>query len=494
MKSQNNFRFRLQAIMLLVLVPVAIAGIYNIYKIFVQEDVTEDMLNRHCKIRMCSNDLERFAFLTVDQLAIAVENPDNKDINLIKTSIESAQQTFDKIVELNKSTEDKTFSNNINELSNIVKIFNSAANQAVNSVMSNNADSGMVNNVAANAIAIRSTTIKLKNKIDDYMAQSMLYSASSWHHTIWEIAYGLAGSAVVVFFIAFLLTKRINDPIINSIQRAESLMQGDFSDNNRKRFSEFTKLQDAMDVLTQRLREIATNLTQSTNNIHNISNELKINGIKMNEIANEQAESAEEVGAAMQEMDSNIQQNSENAGHTGKITNEMKTAIENSSQDAQKSSIAMSNIAEKISIINDIAFQTNILALNAAVEAARAGDHGSGFAIVSNDVRKLAEKSSLAAKEIGAVSAKGLEAAAKTHNLFIKVLPDIEESTSLISGIADASRQQSQTSQEINSSVQSFSYTTQQLSGIAQEISSGSDLLLQQAEKLADIVKNIKTA
>ncbi|MBQ5550080.1 MAG: methyl-accepting chemotaxis protein, partial [Bacteroidales bacterium] len=162
---------------------------------------------------------------------------------------------------------------------------------------------------------------------------------------------------------------------------------------------------------------------------------------QMSNSANEQASSAEEVSSSIEEMASSIQQNSDNARETERIVTETASTIQNYSETSQKAVQAMNEIAQKISIIDEIAFQTNILALNAAVEAARAGEHGKGFAVVAAEVRKLAERCAIAAKEIDTVSSDGQDIAQQSSVAFSKVLPDIERTTTLVREIASASRE-----------------------------------------------------
>jgi methyl-accepting chemotaxis protein len=153
----------------------------------------------------------------------------------------------------------------------------------------------------------------------------------------------------------------------------------------------------------------------------------------------------------------------------------------------------MNLIAEKISIIDEIAFQTNILALNAAVEAARAGENGKGFAVVAAEVRKLAERSALAAKEIDVVCNDGQSLAQDTGAAVSAVLPEIERTAFLVQEIATSCSEQTTGSNQINIAVQRFNETTQQFASLAQEMSENSNLLYQLAGDLSDLITFFKT-
>jgi methyl-accepting chemotaxis protein len=213
----------------------------------------------------------------------------------------------------------------------------------------------------------------------------------------------------------------------------------------------------------------------------------------MSEAADDQASSAEEVSSSMEEITASIGQNDGNAKETERIAFKTSQTIQNCSRTADNSVKAMNLIAEKISIIDEIAFQTNLLALNAAVEAARAGEHGKGFAVVAAEVRKLAERSALAAKEIDVVSKDGQAIAKDTGEAFASVLPDIERTAVLLKEIAASCSEQALGSNQINTAVQRFNLTTQQFAQLSKKMSDNSDTLSELSENLTELMKFFKT-
>ncbi len=175
-----------------------------------------------------------------------------------------------------------------------------------------------------------------------------------------------------------------------------------------------------------------------------------------------------------------------------KIAEEASKSIRAGDSLAREAVVSINSIAEKIGIITDIAFQTNILALNAAVEAARAGEAGKGFAVVAAEVRKLAERSRIAADEINKLSANGVETVSQASQKLINLVPEIEKTTKLVQEIAAASLEQSAGSEQINGAVQQLSGVTQQSAASSEELATGAEELSTQAEKLKELISFFK--
>jgi methyl-accepting chemotaxis protein len=186
----------------------------------------------------------------------------------------------------------------------------------------------------------------------------------------------------------------------------------------------------------------------------------------------------------MEEMSSAVKQNADNAQQTASISNKSSQDGENGGRAVADTVKAMKSIAEKIGIIEEIARQTNMLALNAAIEAARAGEHGKGFAVVAAEVRKLAERSQTAAKEISSVSISSVEIAERAGKLLGDIVPGIQKTSTLVQEINSSCNEQAQGVEQVTTAIQQLDQVIQQSSASTEEMSTASEMLSDQAEQL----------
>lgn len=200
----------------------------------------------------------------------------------------------------------------------------------------------------------------------------------------------------------------------------------------------------------------------------------------------------EETSASMEQMRSNIQQNADNSQQTEKISFKAADDATESGKSVTKAVSAMKEIATKISIIEEIARQTNLLALNAAIEAARAGEHGKGFAVVAAEVRKLAERSQIAAGEISILSTTSVGVAEKAGEMLNKLVPDIQKTSELVREISISSAEQNSGIGQIQNAIQQLDSVIQQNASASEEMASTTEELSSQAEQLIDTISFFK--
>ena len=285
---------------------------------------------------------------------------------------------------------------------------------------------------------------------------------------------------VIVVFLNMAITKSVTQPISEALLATQKMAEGNLTISFDTRYSdEVGMLMKALQQMVSKLKEVLEYIQETAESVAASSKQLSSASGKVAQGANHQASAAEELSSSIEQMAANVQQNTDNANQTAKIADVAAESVKKGNVTATQSVQAMNEIAEKISIIGDIAFQTNILALNAAVEAARAGEYGRGFAVVAAEVRKLAERSKNAAGEIDHLSRSGVSLAKDTGSLLENIVTNMEKTMGLVQEIVSANMEQ-------NSGIDQLNNAIQQLNHVIQDNASSSEEMASSAQQLSD--------
>jgi methyl-accepting chemotaxis protein len=257
---------------------------------------------------------------------------------------------------------------------------------------------------------------------------------------------------------------------------------------------EIGTMAESFNSFVKKLEEIISEVRSSSDNIASAAGQVASSASSLSQGTSEQAASIEETTSSLEEMNASISQNADNSRQMEQMAVKGARDSEDSGGAVKETVHAMKQIAEKISIIEEIAYQTNLLALNAAIEAARAGEHGRGFAVVATEVRKLAERSQTAAQEIGGLASSSVVVAERSGNLLQELVPAIKKTAELVQEVAASSREQATGVTQINKAMNSVDTVTQRNASAAEELSSTAEELAAQSEALQQLMSFFRLA
>lgn len=298
----------------------------------------------------------------------------------------------------------------------------------------------------------------------------------------------LASIAIIGFFITRNLLKQLGGEPDYAAAVVSRIAKGDLSQEVKVKTGDSTSMLASIREMSQTLSQILGEVRSSADALASASEEVNATAQSLAKGASVQAASVEETSASMEEMSASIMQNNENASVTDGMAQKAAADAATGGTAVASTVEAMQKIADRISVIDDIAYQTNLLALNAAIEAGRAGEHGRGFAVVASEVRKLAERSQIAAQEIGSLASETVNKADNAGKLLQEMVPSIRKTADLVQEISAASSEQTAGVNQINAAIGQVSQTMQQNAAAAEELSSTSEELSSQALRLQESI------
>jgi len=303
----------------------------------------------------------------------------------------------------------------------------------------------------------------------------------------------LAGIALSVWMIRDLLRQLGGEPdyaahIVQEVAQGNLAVQIDLKKGDK------ASLLASMKQMVDKLSSVTSEVSNGAMALAAASEEVSATAQSLSQAASQQAASVEETSASVEEMSASIGQNTDNARITDTMAAKAAGEAGQSGEAVRSTVAAMRDIAKRVMIIDDIAYQTNLLALNAAIEAARAGEHGKGFAVVAAEVRKLAERSQVAAQEIGDLAGGSVELAERAGTLLDAMVPAIQQTSHLVQEITAASVEQASGVGQINMAMGQISQTTQQNAAGAEELASTAEEMSGQAEELQQLIRFFRAA
>lgn len=297
---------------------------------------------------------------------------------------------------------------------------------------------------------------------------------------------------VVVALIGWIITRSLLRQLGGEPDYAAAVVakiaSGDLTQQVNTKQGDTTSMLAAIKEMSNTLSQVLSEVRSSADALASASEEVNATAQSLAKGASVQAASVEETSASMEEMSASIMQNNENASITDGMAQKAATDAATGGSAVASTVEAMQKIADRIGVIDDIAYQTNLLALNAAIEAGRAGEHGRGFAVVASEVRKLAERSQVASQEIGSLARETVSKADNAGKLLQEMVPSIRKTADLVQEISAASTEQTAGVNQINAAIGQVSQTMQQNAAAAEELSSTSEELSSQAMRLQDAV------
>jgi len=312
------------------------------------------------------------------------------------------------------------------------------------------------------------------------------------------VMFGVAAAALVAgLLLALGIGRGIVRPVNAMAAYLAELASGDGDLTKRMESisrDEIGKMAGSLNSFCEKLEKIIIEVKGGTGAISSASQQVASSSQSLSQGTSEQAASVEETTSSLEEMSASITQNSENSRQMEQVASKGAREAEESGKAVKQTVEAMKSITERIEIINEIAYQTNLLALNAAIEAARAGEHGKGFAVVATEVRKLAERSQTAAKEISALATDSVGVAERSGKLLEELVPSIKKTADLVQEVSSASREQSSGVSQINKAMSQVDLVTQRNAASAEELSSTAEELASQAEALLQLMDFFKTS
>ncbi|WP_375768451.1 MCP four helix bundle domain-containing protein [Archangium gephyra] len=305
----------------------------------------------------------------------------------------------------------------------------------------------------------------------------------------------MGGSLLCGLLLSIFIARAISQPLNDAVAAADRIAEGDLTVRISSETQDETgRLLAALQRMVHKLAQIIGEVREGASALASASAQVSSSSQSLSQGTSEQASSVEETTSSLEQMTASIGQNRDHGRQMEQMAVQGAKDAEEGGRAVKATVEAMGSIAEKISIIEEIAYQTNLLALNAAIEAARAGEHGKGFAVVATEVRKLAERSRTAAKEISGLATGSVKVATRSGELLEELVPSIRKTADLVQEVVAASAEQTSGVAQMNKAMQHVEQVTQRNASASEELASTAEELSSQAEALSQLVSFFRVA
>lgn len=305
-------------------------------------------------------------------------------------------------------------------------------------------------------------------------------------------AAAIVAALLVAVIAAVLFSASFASRIASSVAVSAALAEGDLgvdlSRLDAERRDELGTLARSTAAMVEKISDVVVSIAAAADDVASGSGQLSASAQSLSQGSTEQAASGEELSASMEEIAASVRQNADNSVLTEGIALKASADGESGGKAVEETVAAMKIIAEKISVIEEIARQTNLLALNAAIEAARAGESGKGFAVVASEVRKLAERSQASAAEITGIARASVDTAERAGSLIRSIVPDIRRTADLVQEISSASKEQTSGVEQVNAALLQLDQVVQRNAASSEELASMAEELSGRADSMRGII------